>query len=186
MVEQRMVAVSMLRPRASFSGLPPTSAGKRTRRSGAGERWRQAGARRPLAERDDGRGPADPAQFRTSGRSLRCRGGDGAGEIGAHRSTSGQASTAGRRPAPEGPPAGRDRHCLFRQAVPVAGASKASAGGIMAPPRARPSCSGLQHDLYAVVLLVQKHVVSFRSILETQAVGDDEAGIDLALLDPFE
>jgi hypothetical protein len=46
--------------------------------------------------------------------------------------------------------------------------------------------SGLQHHLLAAVALVQEQVISQRSLLELEAVGDDEAGVDLPPPDPLE
>src|SRR5437868_9331062 len=46
--------------------------------------------------------------------------------------------------------------------------------------------SRLEHDLDAIVLLVQEDVIAFGRVVEPHAVRDNEARIDLALLDPFE
>src|SRR5262249_59151303 len=43
-----------------------------------------------------------------------------------------------------------------------------------------------EHDLDAVVLFVQEHVIPFGRLTEPQAVRDDETGIDLPVLNPFE
>jgi hypothetical protein len=44
----------------------------------------------------------------------------------------------------------------------------------------------LQHDLQAVILLVDENVVSMRSIVELHVVCDDEAGIDLPALNALQ
>src|SRR5436190_19301257 len=46
--------------------------------------------------------------------------------------------------------------------------------------------SGLQDNLDAALLLVAKFLVELRSVFEASAVGNDEGGIDLALLDERE
>jgi len=46
--------------------------------------------------------------------------------------------------------------------------------------------SGLQHDLGAVVVLVLEHLISRWRVVEREVVRDDEAGVDLAGLDPLE
>src|SRR5690348_6173276 len=44
--------------------------------------------------------------------------------------------------------------------------------------------SRLQHHLDAGILLVAEHAIHLRSLLQRDAVRDDEGGIDLPLLDP--
>src|SRR4051812_41945179 len=44
----------------------------------------------------------------------------------------------------------------------------------------------LEYDLLAVVDLIPEHPVSLRCVVETHLVRDDEARVNLALLDPFE
>src|SRR5579875_1808226 len=55
-------------------------------------------------------------------------------------------------------------------------------------PRAavRPTGSGLEHDLYAVVLLVLEDVVAVRRLPQRQRVGDDPGRVDLAALDALQ
>src|SRR4051794_13764574 len=44
----------------------------------------------------------------------------------------------------------------------------------------------LEHDLFAVVLLIAEHPVAFRRVFERHAMRDDEARIDLALFHTLE
>ena len=46
--------------------------------------------------------------------------------------------------------------------------------------------SGLQHDLDAVVLFLVEDVVAVRRFIQRQPVRDDEAGVDLSLLDSLQ
>src|SRR3954453_10118434 len=43
-----------------------------------------------------------------------------------------------------------------------------------------------EHDLHALVLLVLEYLVPFGRLVEPQPVGDDEARVDLALLNPLQ
>src|SRR4051812_24181924 len=49
-----------------------------------------------------------------------------------------------------------------------------------------PSASRCQHDLDTLVLLLAKHLVGLRCLLERQPVRDDEGRVDFPFLDPLQ
>src|SRR6188474_3837955 len=54
------------------------------------------------------------------------------------------------------------------------------------PIRTPRSSSRRENDLFAVVDLVQEHVEAARSLAEREAMGDDEAGVDLSAFDALQ